>query len=95
MTDAYADPLKPWVRHASWGRTVAYTAETACGHKCDWDDLACDFLKGHNTLDTTNGQPLIFDGHNCTTYNPCHLDAVRRVERHRDGTSPLSGKEQQ
>ena len=86
------DPLKPWVRHASWDRTVAYTAEDACGFAEPWQDLPCDFIKGHNGLDTSNGKPLLFGGHNSASsqHGGSHLDAVRRIERHRDGTSPLS-----
>jgi len=85
------DPLKPWVRNASWDRTVAYRAEDACGYIEPWQELPCDFVKGHNVLDTTNGQPLSTGGHNSTTIErPCHLDAVTRVQRHHDGTSPLS-----
>jgi hypothetical protein len=85
------DPLKPWVRKASWDRTVAYTAADACGYIEDWQELACDFTKGHNTLDTTNGRELVTGGHNSTKIEkPFHLDAVTRVQRHHDGTSPLS-----
>lgn len=84
------DPLKPWVRKAMWNRTVAYTAEDACGFAEPWQDLACDFTRGHNTLDTDTGRPLLFDGHNSTTSErPFHLDAVTRAQRHYDGTSPL------
>ena len=86
------DPLPSWKRNASWGRTVAYRAEDACGHAEPWQDLPCDFVKGHNTLDTTNGNPLSTGGHNSTPIEkPFHLDAVNRVQRHHDGTSPLSG----
>lgn len=85
------DALKPWVRKASWNRTVAYRAEDACSHIESWQDLACDFERGHNTLDTTNGKPLLFDGHNSTTAEkPFHHAAVTRAQRHQDGTSPLS-----
>lgn len=84
------DPLKPWVRKAAWGRTVAHTAADACGHAEPWQDLPCDFTKGHPATDDTGSQ-LLFDGHNSTTSTgPTHLNAVTRAQRHHDGTSPLT-----
>lgn len=85
------DPLKPWVRRASWDRQVAYTATDACGVKAEpWHTIPCDFTKGHNTLDTSNGKELLNGGHNSTTDQPWHLSAVTRFKRHEDGTSPLT-----
>jgi hypothetical protein len=85
------DPLPSWKRKASWDRTVAYRTEDACGYIEPWQELPCDFTKGHNTLDTTNGRELASGGHNSTTIDkPFHLDAVSRVQRHHDRTSPLS-----
>ena len=85
------DPLKPWVREASWGRAVARLPHEACGFAEPWEDLPCDFVKGHPTTQGPGGEPLLFGGHNSTTSDsPCHLNAVTRAQRHQDGTSPLS-----
>jgi hypothetical protein len=84
------DPLKPWVRNASYGRQVAYTAAEACGELAEpWHTVPCDFAKGHPTTDDT-GREFHDKGHNSYGERGYVLDQVRRQERQENSTSPLS-----
>lgn len=90
MTISKSDPLADWERHAAWGRTVACTAETACGKLADpGDTVPCDFEAGHPTTEYS-GRSLLSGGCNSYGDEPVGFDKITRARRHHEGTSPLS-----